>query len=198
MHSRLRPRDRVGVAKARSRQEASRRLCIGAGLVLGMAGCQPLPKGSVDPVTVALGIGSGDTELQAGGTAASAKTHAPPAGAAPLTGEVTPPGEPSEWIGRYRDSRGQGQIIFHLVRDRHALGGTWRFRTGEVTGSIAGDLAADGRTVSFSMRGGDPDCPANLAGSGELRGDEITGSYEGTDCYGAVTGGSLTLKKVNR
>jgi len=80
------------------------------------------------------------------------------------------------------------------MQDESAHGGTWRLRTGG-SGTFSGIVAPDGRTLSFSMRGGDRECLATLEGIAKYATDRIIGSYRGTDCHGAVADGRLDLQK---
>ncbi len=183
------------------RAESSRRIALQVMLfgvlALALVSCIALPGGSMDPLVPALGLPRAEE-----GPAQPGREAPVPAGASTPrqsqpTREVQPPGEPptrSGWIGRYRDSRGEEEIALTLTQDGSARGGTWRLRTGG-TGAFAGALAADGRTLSFSMRGGDRECLATLDGIAEYAGDRIIGSYQGTDCHGAVEDGRLDLRK---
>ena len=100
----------------------------------------------------------------------------------------------SDWIGRYRDNRGEGEIALMLTQDGRALGGTWRLRTGG-SGTFAGTLAPDGRTLAFTLQGSNQGCPAALAGHGEYVADRIRGTYTGSDCIGAIKEGSLEIRR---
>jgi len=62
-------------------------------------------------------------------------------------------------------------------------------------GTLAGIVAPDDRTLSFSMRGSDRECPVILGGIAEYAGNRISGSYRGTDCHGAVGDGHLDLRE---
>ena len=183
------------------RAESSRRIGLQAILfgVLagGLVSCTALPVGSLDPLAPALGLprvkeGPAQPRSVAPAAAgASARVPSQP------SRDLQPPDEPptrSEWIGRYRDSRGEGEIALTLTQDGSAHGGTWRLRTGG-SGTFAGILAADGPQLSFSMRGGDRECAATLEGIAEYAGNRISGSYRGTDCHGVVADGRLDLRK---
>lgn len=173
------------------------KLAICGLLAAGLVSCTALPGGSLDPLVSALGLHRGQespaqprpeapTPAEASARSPSAPSH-----------EVQPRGEPptrSGWVGRYRDSRGEGEIAITLTQDGSARGGTWRLRTGG-SGTFAGTLATDGRTLSFLMRGGDRECLATLEGIAEYAGDRIIGSYRGIDCHGAVEDGRLDLRK---
>jgi hypothetical protein len=183
------------------RAESSRRIGLQVILFgvlgLGLVSCIALPGGSMDPLVPALGLPRAEE-----GPAQPGREAPVPAGASAHrqsqpTREVQPLGEPptrSEWIGRYRDTRGEGEVALTLTQDGSHRGGTWRLRTGG-TGTFAGALGSDGRTLSFSMRGGDRQCLATLEGIAEYAGERIIGSYRGTDCHGAVEDGRLDLRK---
>ena len=173
------------------------KLAICGVLAAGLLSCTALPGGSLDPLVPALGL------PRAEGTPAQPRSEPPaPAGdsaRAPSqpSYELQPRGEPqtqSEWVGRYRDSRGEGGIALTLTQDGSALGGTWRLRTGG-SGTFAGIVGPDGRTLSFFMRGGDRECVATVEGIAEYAGGQISGSYRGTDCHGVVADGRLDLQK---
>ncbi len=166
-------------------------------IAAGLVSCTALPGGSLDPLVPALGLPRGEgTSVQAR-SEPPAQARASARGSSAPSHEVQPRGEAptrSEWIGRYRDSRGDGEITLTLTQDGTAHGGTWRLRTGG-SGTFSGIVASDGRTLSFSMRGGDQECLATLEGIAEYAGDRIIGSYRGTDCHGAVADGHLDLQK---
>ena len=166
-------------------------------LALGLVSCIALPGGSMDPLVPALGL------PRAEGTRAQPRSETPTPAGTSARGpsqpgrEVQSRAEPqtrSEWIGWYRDNRGEGEIALTLTQDESAHGGTWRLRTGG-SGTFAGIVSPDGRTLSFSMRGGDRECVATLEGIAEYAGNRISGSYRGTDCLGAVADGRLDLRK---
>ena len=172
-----------------------------------MEGCSPGPLfwghrgGSGELHSPARGVPG--SSVPALGLPRAEERSAQPRGEAPAPAEASAraPSQPgrelqsrSEWIGWYRDSRGEGEIALTLTQDESAHGGTWRLRTGG-SGTFAGIVSPDGRTLSFSMRGGDRECVATLEGIAEYAGDRIIGSYRGTDCRGAVAGGRLDLRK---
>lgn len=96
------------------------------------------------------------------------------------------------WVGRYRDSRGEGAITFSLVRREAILYGTWKLRTGG-GGPVKATVGADGRTLTFHMENTAPECPGLFEGYGKVEGDVIFGLYEGKDCEGQVSDGRLEL-----
>ncbi len=165
-------------------------------LALGLVTCTALPGGSLDPLVPALGLHREEKSSAQPQTEPQAPAQPlPPASQA--IPDVQPPSEAptrSEWIGRYRDERGEGEIAFTLTQDGSALGGTWRLRTGG-SGTFAGIVAPDGRRLSFSMQGGDRDCIAALEGIAEYGERRIIGSYRGSDCHGAVGVGGLDIRK---
>ncbi len=166
-------------------------------IAAGLVSCTALPGGSLDPLVPALGLPRGESPPAQPRGEAPAPAGVSGHGASQPGREVYPRGEPttqSEWIGRYRDSRGEGEITLTLTQDGTAHGGTWRLRTGG-SGTFSGIVGSDGRTLSFSMRGGDRECLATLEGIAEYAGDRISGSYRGADCHGAVEDGRLDLRK---
>lgn len=166
---------------------------VGAGLV----SCTALPGGSLDPLVPALGLPREQERPAQPRPEAPAPPEASARRSSAPSHEVQPRGEPltrSEWTGRYRDTRGEGEIALTLTQDGSALGGTWRLRTGG-SGTFAGIVSPDGRTLSFSMRSGDRECPVILGGTAEYVEDRIRGAHQGTDCHGAVGDGRLDLRK---
>ena len=162
-----------------------------------LVSCTALPGGSMDPLVPALGLPRAEGTRTQPRPEAPAPTEASARGSSAPSREVRPPGEPptrSEWTGRYRDTRGEGEITLTLTQDGSAHGGTWRLRTGG-SGTFAGIVSPDGRMLSFSMRGGDRECVATLEGIAEYAGNRISGSYRGTDCHGVVADGRLDLRK---
>lgn len=148
----------------------------------GLSGCAPLPGRSLDPVYLNLG-----TE---------------PAPVSPLT--AARPAEPallptskttgtSVWVGRYRDSRGEGEIMFSLVRREAMLSGIWKLRTGG-GGPFNATVEADGRTLTFRMENTAPECPGIFGGWAELGETSMVGAYHGKDCEGAVSDGRFDLR----
>lgn len=177
--------------------EAVLRAALLGAVMTGLVGCTALPGGSLDPLVPALGLPSKEEA-----PSTQPRSEAPAAGAiargpSQPTREVQPRGEPparNEWIGRYRDNRGEGEMALTLTQDGSALGGAWRLRTGG-SGTFAGTLAPEGQTFAFTLQGSNHECPAALAGRGEYLHDRIRGAYTGNDCVGAITGGSLELRR---
>lgn len=173
------------------------KLAICGLLAAGLVSCTALPGGSLDPLVSALGLPRVEEGPAQSRREAPAPAEASARGSSAPSHEVQPRGEPptrSEWTGRYRDTRGEGEVALSLTQDGSARGGTWRLRTGG-SGTFAGIVSPDGRTLSFSMRGGDQECVATLEGIAEYAGNRISGSYRGTDCHGAVGDGRLDLRK---
>src|SRR5262249_36015430 len=109
----------------------------GAVGICGLAGCSPLPGPSLDPFYLKEGLQPGQLKegVQPGQTSATQTS-------APRPGESTPgTSQASMWVGRYRDSRGEGDITLSLVRGASTISGTWRVRTGG-GGPLTGSLAA--------------------------------------------------------
>lgn len=158
-----------------------RTLIFGSALAALVAGgaCSPLPGNTFDPVY-----------LKVGGTpgAAPSPASAPPrASAAPL-----PPGGATVWVGRYRDSRGEGAVTFSLVRTESRLTGMWKLRTGG-GGPVTGVIEAGGRW-RLQMENTAPECPGRFEGWVEHRETTLVGAYHGQDCDGPVTDGWLELR----
>ncbi len=96
------------------------------------------------------------------------------------------------WVGRYRDSRGEGEITFSLVRREAVLYGVWTRRTGG-GGPVKGTLGSDGGALTFRMENTAPECPGLFTGHGMVGEKVIRGAYEGKDCQGEVSDGYLEL-----
>ena len=166
--------------------------------IVGLVSCTTLPGESLDPMALALGLPSKEEApaAQPRGepwTSAGAKARVPSEPSQQLLPRGEPPGS-AHWIGRYGDNRGEGEITLTLTRDGSTLIGRWRLRTGGL-GTLAGTLGPDGRSVGFTLQGGNAECPAALAGRGEYLQDAIRGVYAGSDCVGAIVGGALELRR---
>jgi hypothetical protein len=96
------------------------------------------------------------------------------------------------WVGRYRDSRGEGEIIFSLVRRKATLHGNWKMRTGG-GGPLRAIIGADGKTLTFHMENTAPECPGLFEGHGTVGRNVLRGEYKGRDCQGPVSDGHLEL-----
>jgi hypothetical protein len=99
---------------------------------------------------------------------------------------------PSVWIGRYQDSRGAGDVTFVLVRGASTVSGTWKLRTGG-GGPITGLVDETGRRMQLRMENIAPECPGTFEGSADIGDTSMVATYQGKDCEGAVTQGTLTL-----
>ncbi len=160
------------------RAESSRRIGFQVILfgvfALGLVSCTALPGGSLDPLVPALGLPRAEEgPVQPGREAPVAAGASARRESQPIR-EVQPPGEPltrSEWIGRYRDSRGEGEIALTLTQDGSACGGTWRLRTGG-SGTFAGTLAADGRLPTKGIE---------FLIAEEMRAGNVRGEYAAAD-----------------
>jgi len=97
------------------------------------------------------------------------------------------------WVGRYQDNRGGGDVTFNLVRGASTVSGTWKLRTGG-GGPVTGLLDETGRRMQFRMENITPECPGTFEGAAEISDTAMAGTYRGTDCEGAVTGGTLQLR----
>jgi len=168
----------------------SRRRCrvllalAGAG-VLGistLAGCTPLPGPALDPLYLAR---STRPPPAAPETLSSAAVVAPRASSA-ITGA-------REWVGRYRDSRGEGELSLALVRGESSLSGTWKLRTGG-GGPITGVLESGGKRFQLRMENIAPDCPGVFDGWAEISETAFIAAYHGKDCAGPVSDGRLELR----
>lgn len=147
--------------------------------VAAFAGCAPLPGRSLDPVYLNLG------EKPAPVSSETAARPATPARLSASTGT-------SVWVGRYRDSRGEGEIIFSLVQREATLSGIWKLRTGG-GGPFNATLEADGRRLTFRMENTAPECPGSFEGWVEIGEATLIGAYHGKDCQGPVSDGRLDL-----
>ncbi len=160
---------------------------IGVGLAT-LAGCSPLPGNTLDPVFLKYGDKPGPASGQ---TAAPPMTAAPLAkGSAPMESKTT---GTSVWVGRYRDSRGDGEIIFSLVRREAALSGIWKLRTGG-GGPFNATAATGGGKLTFRMENSAPECPGTFEGWVEIGEGTMMGAYHGKDCEGVVSDGRLDLR----
>jgi hypothetical protein len=122
----------------------------------------------------------------------------PPAPAAPPAVSDAPPQiareiGPRLWIGRYRDSRGEGDMTFSLVQGASTVSGTWKLRTGG-GGPLTGVADASGRRFRLRMENTAPECPGIFNGWVEIRTTTLVGAYRGKDCDGPVADGLLELR----
>jgi hypothetical protein len=145
-----------------------------------IAGCSPLPGASLDPMYLKYGTQPSRAASEPVAPA-PAKATAPPsfAGAA-------------VWVGRYKDSRGEGELTLSLVRGGSTISGTWQLRTGG-GGPITGMLEANGKRFQLRMESSSPDCPGVFEGWAEISETVFTGTYRGSDCEGPVSDGKLEL-----
>lgn len=144
----------------------------------------PLPPGSLDP----LYPGLSRAEI-----APSSSEVVPRWTAIPPAVESSKKTGTDVWAGRYRDSRGEGEITFSLVQREATLWGIWKLRTGG-GGPVKGILRPDGRALTFHMENAAPECPGLFQGRGEIRGEVMVGTYHGRDCQGQVSDGVLELR----
>jgi hypothetical protein len=147
-----------------------------------LAGCNPLPGPALDPLYLARGTQPGQA---APPTSTSTAAATPPKSAA-ITGARV-------WAGRYRDSRGEGELTFSLVRGESTLSGTWTLRTGG-GGPITGMLETGGKRFELRMENVAPDCPGVFDGWVEISETALVGAYHGKDCEGPVSDGRLELR----
>ncbi len=155
-----------------------------ASIVAAIAGCEPLPGNSLDPVYLYLhGSTSGSSKASEQATAREAKeTPRAEARASELT----------VWSGRYQDSRGGGEIAMALVRGTTTTSGTWRLRTGG--GGPVSIIGEKGQRLQLRMENIGRECPGVFEGTAEFSEATLTGIYHGKDCDGAVSDGRLELK----
>lgn len=147
-----------------------------------LAGCAPLPGNTLDPVFLKYGSQPASPSVQ---TAAPAT-----AGSAPVESKST---GTSVWVGRYRDSRGDGEIIFSLVRREATLSGIWKLRTGG-GGPFNATVGTGGGKLAFRMENTAPECPGTFEGWVEIGESTMIGAYHGKDCEGVVSDGRLDLR----
>lgn len=136
-----------------------------AAVVVMAAGCAPLPGRTLDPVY----LGSGG------------RTEGPPSAR-------------DQWVGRYEDSRGSGELIVQLRRTGAQLEGVWQLRTGG-DGVLTGSLVESGTGVKFQLASQGGTCLVLLHGVGEISGNTWTATYTGRDCQGAISHGRFSLTK---
>jgi hypothetical protein len=96
------------------------------------------------------------------------------------------------WTGRYKDSRGAGDVTFTLVRGLSTIAGTWKMRTGG-GGPVTGLVDSGGTRIQIRMESLASDCPGTFEGAGEITPTTLTATYRGKDCEGAVSDGRLEL-----
>lgn len=147
-----------------------------------LAACSPLPGKTLDPVFLKYGDKPGPTLAQV--------PALPTKGSPPVESKTSGTGV---WVGRYRDSRGDGPIIFSLVRREEALSGIWKLRTGG-GGAFNANVGTGGGKLTFRMENTAPECPGTFEGWVEIDETAMTGAYHGNDCEGAVSDGRLDLR----
>jgi hypothetical protein len=133
------------------------------------------------------------------GVGEQAPPRAPLPAAAPLTMATAPAAPvrtlgPSIWVGHYRDSRGEGDISFSLVRGTSTVSGTWKMRTGG-GGPVTGLLDETGHRMQLRMENIAPECPGTFEGSAEINDKAMVVTYRGKDCQGVVSDGTLDLRR---
>lgn len=153
-----------------------------------LAGCSPLPGSSLDPVYVKIGTKAASESTQPASPREAASRPAQPA---PRT--VVKAIGASVWVGRYRDSRGEGDMTFSLMRGESLVSGTWKLRTGG-GGPLTGVAEAKGQRLQLRMENTAPECPGTFEGWAEVRGSTLVGAYHGKDCDGPVSEGSFELR----
>jgi hypothetical protein len=155
------------------------------------------------PAASLLGPDSGKRGPAAGPDLAKTATAPPPVPPAPAAPVASPAGSdsplqiaratgPRVWVGRYRDSRGEGDMTFSLVQGESTVSGTWKLRTGG-GGPLTGVADATGRRFRLRMENTAPECPGIFNGWVEIRTTALVGAYRGKDCDGPVADGLLEL-----
>ena len=99
-----------------------------------------------------------------------------------------------QWVGRYEDSRGSGELVVQLRRTGSQLEGVWQLRTGG-EGVVTGSLIESGTKVKFQLASQGGSCLVLLDGTGEISGSTWAATYTGRDCRGAITNGRFSLSK---
>ncbi len=155
------------------------------------AACSPLPGGSLDPLYLRFGARPAPATPTPSTATPSAVTPKPPVAPTGPMADVS-----GTWIGRYRDSRGEGEITWSLVRDGMRVSGSWRLRTGE-GGSLTGIVQPAGRRLTLRMENASRNCPGTFEGWAEVGDTTLVGAYHGTDCEGAVSDGWFDLRPKN-
>ncbi len=153
------------------------------------AACSPLPGDAVDPLYLRHG------NKPAAAPPASAPAAPATAGAPSVpsrTAAVPPAIGERIWIGRYRDSRGGGEVTFSLVQREAMVTGIWKLRTGG-GGPVSGSIDPSAGRLQLRMENTAPECPGKFEGWAEVRESTLTGAYHGTDCEGTVSDGWLEL-----
>ncbi len=161
---------------------------VGA-VVIGVAvldGCSPLPGSTIDPVYMKFPRPGVDSSPPAEPTPSPAPVSSPP---------VTPPrtvaadSGTTTWTGRYRDSRGSGDIELSLVQRGASISGVWKLRTGG-GGTFHGTVGSEGR-IAFRMETASGECPGTLEGWADVNDSGLVAAYHGRDCQGPVSDGRL-------
>ncbi len=150
--------------------------------VAALSGCTPLPGASLDPVYLKLG------------NRPPLISPIPPAPSAPAPSSPLQTSNPTVWVGRYRDSRGEGEITFSFVQSGAGLSGTWKLRTGG-GGPLKATVEAGGGRLTFQLEHGSPDCAGAFEGWAEVSEEAMVGAYHGSDCEGAVSDGRIDLRR---
>lgn len=133
-------------------------------VVFALAGCTPLAGRTLDPAGAIAGPEQG------------------------------PPPERDQWVGRYEDSRGTGELVMQIRRAASRIAGVWKLRTGG-DGILSGAVVGNTSVVKFELATQGGPCFVLIEGAGEIREREWTATYGGRDCQGPITNGRFTLKK---
>lgn len=155
---------------------------------VALSGCTPLPGGSFDPVYMTVGSKAAPVPPEAPATPqiAARPGALPPLPVSKTTGTIV-------WVGRYRDSRGGGEMMLSLVQRETTLSGIWKLRTGG-GGPFNATGGAEERRLTFRMENTAAECPGRFEGWVKIDGSALVGAYHGRDCQGTVTDGWLELR----
>jgi len=154
--------------------------------------CSPLSELAPAPVSP---TGTGTEPELAQASAPSAPppfSQAVPPGLSNSSPQIARETGPRVWIGRYRDSRGEGDVTFSLVQGEATVSGTWKLRTGG-GGPLTGVSDASGQRFRLRMENTASACPGILDGWIEIGTAALIGAYRGKDCDGPVSDGRLDL-----
>ena len=170
-------------------------------VLVALLGCSPLPGDSLDPVSFARGGGSEAPSVELPAVSQARAAWAGPAASATTATLPAESGFPSRlateagarlWVGRYRDSRGEGDVTFSLVQGGSTVSGAWKLRTGG-GGPVTGVAEGSRQRFSLRMENTALDCPGTFEGWVEIGTAALVGAYHGKDCDGWVTDGRLEL-----
>ncbi len=163
----------------------------GLAALVALGGCSPLPGASLDPLYIK-GPPQQRPAAQHPSQQPQGAQQVPPAATAAAPREAGS-ARAGVWVGRYRDSRGAGEVTFNLVRGATVVSGTWKLRTGG-GGPVTAVGEAGGHRLQLRMENTAPECPGTFEGSAEITDTALVGTYRGSDCEGPVSDGQLELR----